>query len=63
MNSLPTVERIVVKLDDNRARKGKSGQRNCHVVDGKAFPLDEESNNQSASISHSPRVNVVYWTF
>lgn len=42
-----------MKSSDNRAREGEHGQRTCHAVDGKARTVDEESNNQSASISQS----------
>lgn len=42
---------------------GRDGQRTCHLVDGKARMVDEELNNQSASISQSSQVNVVCWTF
>lgn len=52
-----------MKSSDNRAREGEHGQRTCHAVDGKARMVDEESNNQSASISQSSWVNVVCWTF
>lgn len=58
-----TMGRLYMKSSDNRAWEGEYGQRTCHAVDGKAWTVDEESSNQSASISQSSRVNVVCRTF